>query len=54
MRKKGKTKKKIPKGITKNWSPPHAEIPNVKKSPPPKSFEIEILELVVLIPLKKR
>ena len=52
--KKGNTKKKIPKGIMKNWLPPHEDKENIKKIPLGINFIIEILRFSDFMPLRNR
>ena len=54
FRKNGKTSKKIPKGIIKNWSPPHADKLKIRKIPAEINFGITNLCFLDFIPLKKR
>ena len=46
--------KKIAKGKTKNWFPPHAEIENAVKIPAPKSLEKDIFLFWEFIPLNNK
>ena len=46
--------KKIAKGITKNWFPPHAEIESAVKIPAPTSLDKDIFLFWEFIPLKSK
>lgn len=52
--KNGNARKKIPKGIIKNWLPPQVEIENVVKIPAPISFANAIFLFWEFIPLNSK
>ena len=52
--KKGRARKKIPKGIIKNWFPPQAEIENVVKIPAPKSLKNATFLFWEFMPLRSK